>query len=137
MMKIEIFEIGKVRREDRGKSLDELRKEEAIVEIYPEFKDGLLNIESMEHLWIIWYAHLGRRDVLRAHKYGRIEEPLYGVFRLRGPYRPNPIMISLVKLLGVEKGRFLRVKGLDAYDDTPVLDVKPYNRSLDDPRFIP
>ena len=136
-MRIEVFDIGRVIREsDRDKSLDELREEEAIIEVYPKFQDALFKIGDEKYLWIVWYAHLGRRDVLKIHRYGKNEEPIYGVFCLRGPHRPNPIMISLVRLLRM-RGRYLHVKGLDAYSNTPILDIKPYSRSLDDPRFIP
>jgi tRNA (Thr-GGU) A37 N-methylase len=64
---------------------------------------------------------------LTVHPRGRTDINKTGVFATRSPHRPNPIALTLVKLLR-KRGRVLTVKGLDAYDGTPVLDLKPYDR---------
>jgi len=64
--------------------------------------------------------------ILKVHPRGRMDMPLLGVFATRTNLRPNPIGLTLVELLKAE-GNTLTVKGLDAFDGTPVLDVKPYD----------
>lgn len=99
---------------------------ESTIEIFAPFVDALLGIEKNSHLWILGWFHKASRRVLQTVP-GRVNTdlPPYGVFALRSPTRPNPISLSLVELQMVE-GRFLRVKGLDAVNGTPVLDIKPY-----------
>lgn len=99
---------------------------DSTIEIFPEFYDALLHIESNSHLWVLSWFHKSARDVLQAVP-GRVNPdlPLYGVFSLRSPNRPNPIGLSLTRL-EKQEGRFLLVKGLDALNHTRVLDVKPY-----------
>lgn len=99
---------------------------DSTIEIYPEFYDGLLHIESNSHLWILSWFHKSTRDALQAVP-GRVNPdlPPYGVFSLRSPNRPNPIGLSLTRL-EKQEGRFLAVKGLDALNHTRVLDIKPY-----------
>ncbi len=101
-------------------------EEKAVVEVFPQYADALLGIEKNSHLWILSWFHLARRDALSTVPY-RInpKSPTYGVFALRTPVRPNPIALSLVQLDRVE-GRMLYVTGLDAVNETPVLDIKPY-----------
>ncbi len=94
--------------------------------IEAEYLNGLKNIELNSHLWILSWFHQARRDVLVTspkkidHQAGE-----YGVFALRTPMRPNPIALTLVRLLGID-GNVLTVSGLDGIDGTPVLDIKPY-----------
>ncbi|HWP97166.1 MAG TPA: tRNA (N6-threonylcarbamoyladenosine(37)-N6)-methyltransferase TrmO [Syntrophomonadaceae bacterium] len=99
---------------------------ESTIEVFAPYADALLGIEENSHLWILGWFHKASRKVLQTVP-GRVNTdlPPYGVFALRSPTRPNPISLSLVQLQGVE-GRFLRVKGLDAVNGTPVLDIKPY-----------
>lgn len=99
---------------------------DSTIEIYPEFYDALLHIESNSHLWVLSWFHKSERDVLQAVP-GRVNPdlPPYGVFSLRSPNRPNPIGLSLTRL-EKQEDRFLSVKGLDVLNHTSVLDVKPY-----------
>jgi tRNA-Thr(GGU) m(6)t(6)A37 methyltransferase TsaA len=101
-------------------------EQKAVIEVFPEYAEGLLRIEKNSHLWILTWFHLAKRDVLSTVPY-RInpKSPTYGVFALRTPVRPNPIGLSLVQLDSVE-GRMLHVTGLDAVNETPVIDIKPY-----------
>jgi len=99
---------------------------EATVELSPEFVDGLLRIEEHSHLWVLSWFHLGDRDTLQVQPLKLDPDaPPYGVFGLRAYRRPNPIGLSLVELVGVE-GNLVHVRGLDAIDGTPVLDIKSY-----------
>jgi tRNA-Thr(GGU) m(6)t(6)A37 methyltransferase TsaA len=66
------------------------------------------------------------RRTMKVHPRGRMDMPLLGIFATRTPYRPNPIGLTLVELLRVE-GNVVTVRGLDAFDGTPVLDIKPFD----------
>ena len=103
------------------------------VVIAPQLVEALDGIDGFSHILIIFYLHkVGeeRRSRLKVHPQGKRELPLVGVFATRSPVRPNPIGITAVKLLGHQEN-VLKVLGLDAYDGTPVLDVKPYLRRGD------
>jgi tRNA-Thr(GGU) m(6)t(6)A37 methyltransferase TsaA len=105
---------------------------EAIVEVEPDWAEALDGIEGFSHIWLLWW--LDRRDeppeTLRVHPEGRPEMPLVGIFATRSPRRPNPLAMTAVELLGREDRR-LRVRGLDACQGTPILDIKPYLRRGD------
>jgi tRNA-Thr(GGU) m(6)t(6)A37 methyltransferase TsaA len=98
----------------------------AIIEVLPEYLEGLQGLEENSNLWILSWFHKASRDNLKARP-GKVNPdiPEYGVFALRAYTRPNPIGLSLVKLDRVEGNR-IYVKGLDAVSGTPVLDIKPY-----------
>jgi tRNA-Thr(GGU) m(6)t(6)A37 methyltransferase TsaA len=98
------------------------------IEIFEEFAPGLTNIEQNSHLFILYWLDRADRTALFATPPG--EERARGVFATRSPHRPNPIAIGIVDLLGIE-GRRLTVRGLDALDGTPLLDLKPYSPSID------
>ncbi|MBS7643376.1 tRNA (N6-threonylcarbamoyladenosine(37)-N6)-methyltransferase TrmO [Candidatus Bathyarchaeota archaeon] len=89
--------------------------------------EALDGIEGFSHIHVLYWAdRLPRRKrPLKIHPKHREDMPLLGVFATRSAYRPNPIGLTTVKLLKRE-GRVLRVKGLDAFDGTPVIDIKPY-----------
>jgi tRNA-Thr(GGU) m(6)t(6)A37 methyltransferase TsaA len=89
--------------------------------------EGLRGLEEFSHLVIIfWLDRPSQAEVpLRVHPEAKEDMPLVGLFATRTPLRPNPIGLTSVELLSVE-GTTLRVRGLDAFDGTPVLDIKPY-----------
>jgi len=95
------------------------------IKIFDEYIDGLEGIDEYSHLIIIYHLHESSDVRLRGRPWGREEFPEVGVFATRFPWRPNPIGVSTVELVEVDKP-FLRVRGLDAWDDTPILDIKPY-----------
>ena len=98
------------------------------VVIAPQLVEALDGIDGFSHIVIIFYLHRvneDRRSCLKVHPQGKRELPLVGVFATRSPVRPNPIGVTVVQLLERQKN-VLKVLGLDAYDGTPVLDVKPY-----------
>jgi tRNA-Thr(GGU) m(6)t(6)A37 methyltransferase TsaA len=94
-----------------------------------ELVEGLEGISGYSHLFVLFYLNQvtdNQRKTLKVHPRGRQDMPLTGVFAVRTMMRPNPIGLTLVELLKVEDN-ILSVRGLDAYDGTPVLDVKPFD----------
>ena len=96
---------------------------EGLLEILPEFEEGLLDIEGFSHLFVIWAFH--KSDGYALTGVPPTDDRPHGVFATRSPYRPNPIGLTVVELLGRD-GRNLRVRGIDMLDGTPILDIKPY-----------
>lgn len=96
---------------------------EGAIEIFPEFETGLKDIDGFSHLIVIFVfqAAGGAQLLVRPPA----ETEVRGVFATRSPHRPNPIGLTVVKLLG-RTGAILRVSGLDIIEGTPVLDIKPY-----------
>jgi tRNA-Thr(GGU) m(6)t(6)A37 methyltransferase TsaA len=94
-----------------------------------KFVGGLKGLEGFSHLYVLFLLHEAPKwkGNLMVHPRGRTDIKRTGVFATRSPHRPNPIALTLVKLLS-KRGRVLTVKGLDAYDGTPVLDIKPYDK---------
>jgi tRNA-Thr(GGU) m(6)t(6)A37 methyltransferase TsaA len=98
------------------------------VELDPRFRDGLKDIESCTHLVLLyWMDKAPRNLVLQVPGHYGTQ---HGTFALRSPARPNPIAMSVVKLLKVE-GNKLSAVGLDCLDGTPLVDIKPYFASTD------
>ncbi|QLH75202.1 MAG: tRNA (N6-threonylcarbamoyladenosine(37)-N6)-methyltransferase TrmO [Methanomassiliicoccales archaeon] len=89
-------------------------------------QDGLFRLERSDRIIVIFVfdRNIGNDFKLRLHPRGDRSIPEVGVFASRSPFRPNPIGVTEVELLSV-KGNVLTVKGLDAFDGTPVLDIKP------------
>ncbi len=98
------------------------------IEVFEGFEEGLRDIEDCTHLILIFWMDRARRDLLLARP--PHEGKIHGVFATRSPHRPNPLGLTVVELLQ-KKGRRLWVKGIDAVDGTPLLDIKPYFPSLD------
>ncbi len=93
------------------------------IHIFPEYKDALYTIENCKQLVVLCWFDRAEKTLLRATPPGQTEER--GVFSIRSPGRPNPIALELVDLIKIN-GTVLTVRGLDAIDNTPVLDIKPY-----------
>ncbi len=105
------------------------------VEIYPEFTEGLADLCGFSHIILLCHLHLSTGYRLKVVPY--LDTELRGVFATRAPKRPNPIGLSIVRLVSVED-RVLSIAGLDLLDGTPVLDIKPYVGEFDqvtDARF--
>ena len=90
-----------------------------------EFRPGLGDIRPGDELLVLTWLHRGNRDVLQVHPKGDPRLPLRGVFSTRSPDRPKPIGIHRVRVLAIEGPTGLRVAGLEAFDETPIVDVKP------------
>jgi formylmethanofuran dehydrogenase subunit E len=98
------------------------------IEIFPEYADGLKDIAQRPHLIILyWLDRADRRKLTAIPPHAKKE---HGVFATRSPNRPNPIGLAVTDLLGID-GTRLMVRGLDALDGTPVLDIKPYSAEID------
>jgi tRNA (adenine37-N6)-methyltransferase len=98
------------------------------VEIYPEFADGLKDIEALSHIYLLYVFHESAGYELQVRPF--LDDQKHGIFATRYPYRPNPIGLSIVKLLSRENN-ILTVKGVDMLDGTPLLDIKPYVPDFD------
>lgn len=105
----------------------DLNKIEAEIEINPELNEVLDGIEGFSHIIVLYWMHLASFDKkhLKTHPMGRKDVPVQGLFAVRTPFRPNPIGKATVRLLE-RRGNILKVRGLDALDGSPVLDIKPY-----------
>lgn len=97
----------------------------AAIEILPQYESALLRIEENSHIWVLSWFHQSERSKLVTSPGVNHDLPEYGVFALRSASRPNPIAISLAKLLRREGNRLILEK-LDAINGTPVIDIKPY-----------
>jgi len=111
--------IGYVRRKDNSASRNEVIE----IHINKEYEEGLKGIEGFSHIIVIYHLHLANFDgkLIRDWKRASV-----GVFATRSQFRPNPIGISVCELLKRE-GNVLYVKGINAFDSTPILDIKPYD----------
>jgi len=101
-----------------------MRASESEIVIAPELAPGLTGLTPGQRLLVVFHFHRSRGFTLLQHPRGDRSRPQRGVFALRSPRRPNPIGVSVVELVAVA-GNVLRVRGLDALDGTPVLDIKP------------
>ena len=101
---------------------------EGTIDIFPEYASGLKDIEGFSHLILIYHFHLASEVSLTVKPY--LDNKTHGIFATRAPARPNPIGISTVKLREV-KGGWIRVRGIDVVDGTPLLDIKPYVPKFD------
>ncbi len=99
------------------------------IHINPEL-DGILDgIEGFSHILVLYWPHLvpqERRSLRKVHPMGRPDIPKQGIYATCSPARPNPILVTAVSLLE-RSGHILKVKGFEAVDGSPVLDIKPYN----------
>ena len=99
-------------------------------------QDGLLGLEQWSHLWVFYWFDQNdtpeKRSVLRVHPRGNRDNPLTGVFATRSPMRPNLIALSLCRVVTI-RGNDIEIESIDAFDQTPVLDLKPYVEGLDRP----
>jgi tRNA-Thr(GGU) m(6)t(6)A37 methyltransferase TsaA len=127
-----LYFIGRIRtpwtrREDCPKNG---REAEAVctIELDSRWEKGLQGLETTSHLVVLYWMDKARRDlVLQAPRHYAEQR---GTFALRSPVRPNPIAMSVVRLLKID-GNKLVVVGLDCLDGTPLLDIKPYFASTD------
>ena len=130
---IEMAPIGIVRSTVTERRDTDWGEVESSIELLPELAPGLDGIEQFSHALVVTYLHHASFDAavhLRRRPRGLAEMPLVGIFAQRAKDRPNPIGITAVRVLGLVDGS-LRVRGLDAIDGTPVLDVKPYVPEFD------
>jgi len=99
------------------------------IEVFKEFEKGLKDIDGFSHIIVIYWFHKSRGYHLLVKT--PWDDNLHGLFTTRSPHRPCPLGLTVVELLAREKN-VLKVKGLDAIDDTPLLDIKPYVPLIDE-----
>jgi len=116
----QMYPIGRIRRAENGIHL----------EILEPYRPALRQLEHFSHVMVFWWAD--RHDNEKSRSTMQTEPPyargkLTGVFATRAEYRPNPIAMTTCKLLGVDEQRgVVRVADIDAYDGTPIVDLKAY-----------
>jgi tRNA-Thr(GGU) m(6)t(6)A37 methyltransferase TsaA len=128
MQTVEITPIGVVKTDVAEPTDDNWGKIISEIEVQAELAPGLQGLTDWSHVVVIYLMHTAEFDVgkhLVRRPRERDDMPELGIFAQRARHRPNKIGITAVKLLGVE-GNIVRVKGLDAINGTPVLDIKPY-----------
>ena len=130
--------IGVVRNDlARGITLPRARADRSVIEIDEDLAEGLRGIEPGEAVVVVFAFHqsgpFSKEDHLLQHPEGDPARSLRGVFSLRSPCRPNPLGLTTARVLEVSGNR-LTVSGLDAYDGTPVLDLKLYTPWVDVPQ---
>jgi tRNA-Thr(GGU) m(6)t(6)A37 methyltransferase TsaA len=101
---------------------------EGTVIVFPEYVEGLQDLENFSHIILVYHFHLSKGYSLKVTPY--MDTRSHGVFSTRAPSRPNPIGISTVRLLRIEEN-ILYVKVVDIVDGTPLLDIKPYVPDFD------
>ncbi|MFN8588140.1 MAG: tRNA (N6-threonylcarbamoyladenosine(37)-N6)-methyltransferase TrmO [Candidatus Eisenbacteria bacterium] len=100
---------------------------EGVLEVRPELEAGLTDLEGFSHLYVLWV--FDRSQGFELVTTTPLDGRPHGVFSTRSPRRPNPIALTVVRLLRREANR-LHVRGLDMLDGTPILDLKPYLSSV-------
>ncbi len=125
---IELHSIGVIRTEVPDEDVARRRRDiVSTIELWPDYSQGLLGIEGYSHLFVLFALHrAGPSPALTAHPRGDTTQAAQGVFAARGRNHPNAVGLAVVELLAVD-GAILTVRKLDAFDGTPVLDIKPYD----------
>jgi tRNA-Thr(GGU) m(6)t(6)A37 methyltransferase TsaA len=99
------------------------------IEVFREFEEGLKDIEGFSHIIVIYWFHKSQGYHLLVKT--PWDDSMHGLFTTRSPHRPCPLGLTVVELVARENN-ILKVKGLDAIDGTPLLDIKPYIPSIDE-----
>jgi tRNA (adenine37-N6)-methyltransferase len=100
----------------------------ATIELDREYEQGLRDLDGFSHIVLLYHFHLSKAFSLEVTPF--LDDKPRGVFATRAPRRPNPIGLSVVRLVGIE-GRVLHIEDVDMLDGTLVLDIKPYIRELE------
>jgi tRNA (adenine37-N6)-methyltransferase len=134
--RITLTSIGYVSRDEAAPSsadkIATLRAETVRLVLAPRFVDALLGVAAGADLVLMTYFHLASHEVLQVHPRGERARSLRGVFATRSPARPNPIGLVTVRVVRID-GNVLWVRGLDALNGTPILDIKSYSDGFDQP----
>lgn len=126
MNEMSLVKIGKVKKDVTG----------SMIQIEEEFRDALLWIDGYSHIHVFWWANEldgeDHRQVLVCDIPYSAEKVEAGVFACRSPERPNPLMTTVCEVKGInkKKGRIF-IENIDAFGDTPVIDIKPYIPCVD------
>lgn len=124
-MRMKLKSIGIIRVSPQDKEALGEKDPSAIseIEVFRKYQEGLKDVEGFSHLILLYLFHKSKSHSL--HVRPHLDTSLRGIFATRSPDRPNRIGLSVVELLE-RNGNKLKVKGLDAEDNTPLLDIKPY-----------
>lgn len=128
LSKIFLEPVGFVQTKAVGKKVKDKNIISRIV-FHEKLTEALEGIEDFSHIFVLFWLHQMSdedRTVMKINPRGRRDMPLLGIFATRTPHRPNPIGLTKVRLLTV-KDNVITVQGLDAFDGTPVLDIKPFD----------
>ena len=98
------------------------------VDIFEEYCAGLKDIDGFSHIFLLYHFHRSKGYSLEAKPF--LDDVKHGIFSIRSPARPNPIGLSIVRLVRVEKCT-LHIENVDIIDGTPLLDIKPYVPDFD------
>lgn len=98
------------------------------IDIFPEYAEGLADLEGFSHVILLYHFHQAPKAQLLVTPF--MDSKPHGIFATRAPNRPNPIGLSIVKLLKIE-GNVLHIENVDILDGTPLLDIKPYVPEFD------
>ena len=107
-----------------------LTGQEAEIVVDPEYLSALEGLENRGKIIVICWMHHADRGLLKVHPRGQEDRPERGGFSTRSPHRPNPVSLHTVTLLSIDRN-VLRVRGMDAVDGTPVVDIKSHSPELD------
>ena len=128
---IKLKAIGTVRNEIKQRDRHDTRDIISEIVLDPDLTEALDDLEDFSHIIVIYFMHQSRKPFpMKVHPKYRSEPTPVGVFASRSPDRPNPLGKTIVKLLE-RHDNVLKVRGLDAMDGTPVIDIKPYIPGLD------
>jgi len=125
MEKIELRSIGIAKNNIKEPRLGDFADEVTEITVNKKFTDALNGIEDYSHVIIVYWMDRVKDYVITHRPQGNQNVPIVGIFACRCPQRPNPIAITTVKLME-RKGNKVKVRGLDIFDGTPILDIKPY-----------
>jgi len=98
------------------------------IEVFKEYSPGLKDLEGFSHIILVYHFHLAKEYSPEVQPF--LDEAIHGLFATRSPSRPNPIGISVVRLVEVNNS-MLQIEGVDIVDKTPLLDIKPYVPEFD------
>lgn len=120
----QIYPIGFVRKQDGCTT----------IEMNPDYEDGTLGLNEFSHVVVCYWFHKNdsseKRKILQVYPRGNPQNRLHGVFATRSPVRPNLIGLSICKILSMD-GQTIEIDTIDAYDGSPVIDLKPYMPIID------
>ncbi len=109
------------------------------IDLQPQYADGLLGLENFSHIAVLYWLDRNdtpeQRRVLQVHPRRNVANPLTGVFATHAPVRPNPIALTICKLLAVQGCR-LFIEGIDALDGSPLVDIKAYIPSREEEKGV-
>ncbi len=131
--KISLIPIGKIHspfKEIKGIPIQfSMSKSRGYIEIFPKYKPALKDLDGFSHIYCLYYFDLVKLPIpLQSKPF--LEDEKRGIFSIRTPFRPNPIGISIFKLIKLEDN-CISIENIDVLDNTPVLDIKPYISEFD------